>query len=119
MRAMIRPRIFAALAAIALCLIALGAVDLARRLVAANWLDHARSPLLSRAKPAAASQSTVGLNPSATASNHAAAPEADAPLSAALREDHDRRLWPCAGLRRGAAECTPKLLPLARGRLRR
>ena len=36
-----------------------------------------------------------------------------------LREQHDRRLWPCDGLRRGAAECAPASLLYARTRLQR
>lgn len=39
--------------------------------------------------------------------------------AAKLRELHDRRLWPCDGLRRGAAECVPKSLVFARTRLDR
>jgi hypothetical protein len=36
-----------------------------------------------------------------------------------LRELFDRRLWPCDGLRRGAAECAPSSLIFARTRLQR
>jgi len=42
--------------------------------------------------------------------------DAEAPK---LRESYDRRLWPCEGLRRGAAECAPGSLLFARTRLQR
>jgi hypothetical protein len=72
--------------------------------------------------------------PAGSVSERAARPDATAPserirafLAAhpddarapKLRELYDRRLWPCEGLRRGAAECAPSSLLFARTRLDR
>ncbi len=138
MRAMRGWSLLIAMLVIALGVTALGLVDLAQPGSAAGPSDDARvAQPPSAARPATpasevAQKATAG--PLQSASGTARSPDAaasldeiraflaahpDDPRAPKLRELHDRRLWPCDGLRRGAAACAPDSLLFARTRLQR